>query len=148
MLFISPAQAQNTATLGATAQVGDSCTVAANNLNFDELDVHSVTQVDASATITVQCTAFNIFEVSLGTGFYNDAGQRRLSNGSDFINYQVYKDNLRTQPWGLGATETRWGVVALPGGTQDLEAYGRITGLTPATATGSYSDQLEIIVYF
>lgn len=144
----TPLAAQNTGTLGASAEVDGSCTIVTDALNFDVLDTQTVTQVDASATVTVECTAFTVFEVSMGPGYHNSGGQRRMSNGSDFINYEVYKDNLRTQPWGLGATLTRWGVVATPGGTQDLEAYGRITGLSPATPTGSYSDQLEVIVYF
>ncbi|MEX0342304.1 MAG: spore coat protein U domain-containing protein, partial [Erythrobacter sp.] len=77
----TPLSAQNNSTLGATAQVDGSCTIAANDLNFNILDTQTVTQVDASATVTVECTTFTVFEVSMGPGYHENLGQRRMSNG-------------------------------------------------------------------
>lgn len=139
----------NTGDMPIEANVVNTCTVSATSLDFGVLDVATITQKEASATVTVSCFGIGIFRVEMDNG--NNAtggGQRRMSNGDgNFLNYEVYRNNRRTQRWGLSPFSSRNGIIIAPfGGSVDLEAYGRVSGITPATATGVYRDTLTVTV--
>ncbi len=139
----------NTGDMPIEANVVNTCSVSATALDFGRLDIATITQKDASATVTVSCFGVAVFRVELDDGS-NAAviGQRRMTNGrGEYLTYEVYRNNRRTQRWGLRPSSARNGViVARGGGSTDLEAYGRVSGITPATATGIYTDMLTVTV--
>lgn len=141
------AQSANSHDMALTASVESSCTVATTDMAFGVLDT-TVPRVDTTATITVTCASTTVFKIQIDNGDNASGSQRRMANGSgDFINYQVYRNNNRTQVWGLAPTSARNGII-VKGGSADYTAYGRLTGITPTTPTGEYSDMLTVWVEF
>lgn len=146
--FASPAAA-NTDDMPIQADVVSRCAVSATSLDFGVLDIATIVRKDANATITVTCSGIAIFRVELDNGTNAaSGGQRRLVNGKgDHLTYEVYRNGRRTQRWGAGPFASRNGIIlSLGSGSVDLEAYGRLSGITPATATGTYTDTLTVTV--
>lgn len=145
----SPAQAaRNGGGLALGASVAGECTVTATDLAFGILDTQNVTTVDAEGTVTVTCAATTVFKIQLDWGENPDGEQRRIKNANgDFLPYEVYRNANRTQRWALIPVQSRNGVI-VGGGTEDFEAYGTLSGISPTTPTGYYVDNLTVMVTF
>lgn len=147
--FSSPAQAaRNGGGLALGAQVDSECTVSATDLAFGILDTQNVTTVDAEGTVTVSCAATTVFKIQLDWGENAVGEQRRIKNANgDYLPYEVYRNANRTQRWALIPVQSRNGVI-IGGGTEDFEAYGTLSGITPTTPTGYYVDNLTVMITF
>lgn len=132
------------------AQVVGRCTVSATDLAFGILDTQNVTQVDANATVTIGCSGIlTVFRIEMDWGQNAIGEQRRIRNAAgDVLPYQIYRNNNRTQRWGGRPVETRNGVIIAGIGSEDFEAYGRLTGIRPDTPKGVYTDQVTVTVNF
>lgn len=146
--FAAPAHAQTT-TDDMTAQldVPIGCNVTATVLDFGT-PAPTTTAIDSTATLTVACTATTIFEITLDRGLNESGTQRRMIGGlGDFVNYDVYKNALRTLPWGDVATAGQTGIVAGVG-SSDFTVYGRVPVLDPSVLVGNYLDTVTVNVTF
>ncbi len=86
------AQQTHTANVQVKATVDASCTIAANPLDFGKYDPLSPTAKNQSAAVTLTCVKNTpIKSIDLDIGLSPDNGIRRMTNGAEFLKYQVYK---------------------------------------------------------
>lgn len=141
-LVASTSRAQVSDDIVVTATVKKNCTVTAGDISFgdyDPVDVNATAAVDTTADVVVACTKNVAYDVALDTG---DNGARRMTDGTDFLSYELYSDSTRTTVWdaanvvkgtGQGKTTAAHTVYArLPGG-QDDAAPGLYTDTVTAT---------------
>lgn len=145
----TPAQAgTNSGQLALGAQVNRSCSVSTMDLNFGLLDTHNVTEIDAEGTISVACISTTIFSIELDFGNHALGETRRIRNADgDYLTYEVYRNASRTQRWASLPVQSRNGVI-IGEGSEDFEAYGTLSGISPSTPVGAYSDQLTVTITF
>lgn len=141
--------ATDTATFQVTITIQAECQItSANNLAFGTQGVLSA-NVDASTTLSVQCTNTTPYEIALnaGAGAGATIAVRKMTGpGAATINYTLYEDAGRTDLWGETAlTDTVAGVGN--GNAQSFTVYGRVPPqATPAI--GAYTDTITITVTF
>jgi spore coat protein U-like protein len=147
IILTSSADAASTATTTFTvsASVISSCSISASNMAFGN---YSLAQLDATSSVTVTCTSGAVVKIGLnaGTGSGATVSARKMTSGSNSLNYGMYRDSNRSLNWGntpgtdtVNATGT--------GSAQAFTIYGRI----PANQTspvGSYSDTITATVTF
>ena len=150
---MAPAHAGSASgSLQVTATVLSACAVTGGVLPFGSVDpVTAPGAVNASATLSVQCTNTTPYTVALDAGL-NAGGAanfsaRRLSNGTSTLGYQLYSDSARSIVWGDGTASSATVQGTGSGSAQTLTVYGRIPALGGA-APGAYTDTVTILVTF
>jgi spore coat protein U-like protein len=147
MAGASAQAATTSSTFNVTATVNNACTVSGTTLAFGAYDPTSVTNLDATSTVSVLCTADALYKIGLDKGLHGgNTTSRQLTNGVDSLNYALYRDASRTLNWGenLGVdTVDDTGT----GTTQSFTVYGRIAASQNVQA-GSYTDTITISVNF
>lgn len=140
------APAQTTDTFDVTATVIDSCTLTAGNtLAFGNYDPNSGTDLDGQTTISVSCTNGTTADLALDVGSNADVSTRRMAdvtNGTSFLEYELYSDTGRTTVWGTGVdavTYTGQGVLS----AENQTVYGRVPSGQDVTVE-SYSDTVTV----
>ena len=139
-------------TFQVTATVVSACTVAGTALNFgSNIDpLAAATPLDASSTLSVQCTNTTPYSVSLSAGA-NAGGAsnftaRAMKSGSNSLGYQLYLDAGRSSIWGDGTgSSTVSGTGS--GSTQSLTIYGRLPSLNNVVP-GSSTDTVTVTVSY
>lgn len=131
-----------TGTLDVQATVVNTCSVSTAPVVFSNV---GLSQVDATGSITVNCTNTSGFSVRLDGGNSGNINARKLNHDTlpASFDYQLYTDAGFNTVWGDGTTG---GVGSGTGPTQTLTVYGR-TMSTPDTA-GAYSDEVEVTVVY
>jgi len=135
-----------TTTFQVSASVAKNCFVSANNLAFGAYDGSSATPLDANTTIGVRCTKNTTFTVDLDAGVTPGAtvAQRRMTNGTDDMLYNLYTDGTYGTVWGDGTNGTGQGSGTGAGlgapQEQTLTVYGRIPGSQGTLSVGSYTE--------
>lgn len=139
-----------TATTGFTvsATVASSCAVTAQPLYFGAYDAAGTSNVDAYTSVTVLCTVGTTYNVGLNAGGGTGATvtTRKLTSGSNTLNYTLYQDNNRSAVWGnTVGTNTVSGTYVI--GQQPLTVYGRIASgqIVPA---GTYADTITVTITY
>ncbi|MGH7772293.1 MAG: Csu type fimbrial protein [Candidatus Binatia bacterium] len=138
--------ASSTISLDASATVSNNCTISAGSLNFGTYDTLASSPDDDTGTVTITCTPDAPVTLELNLGVNASGSQRRMTNGTNFLNYEIYQDAGRTIVWGSvasGQHQTAMGT----GAAQNFTAYGRIPALQKIPA-GSYSDTVIATVNF
>ncbi|WP_072392702.1 spore coat protein U domain-containing protein [Hyphomicrobium sp. CS1GBMeth3] len=123
------------------------CGVTATMLDFGATGVLQ-TAVDATNTLFVTCSATTPYSISLNGGLTGavDPTQRKMSKGGETVTYGLYRNTVRTLPWG----ETIGSNTAAGVGTglaQSFTVYGRV----PAQQTpspGTYTDTVVVTVTY
>lgn len=140
------AHAQTTDTFDVTATVIASCTLTAGNtLAFGNYDPNSGTNLDGQTTVNVSCTNGTTADLALDVGSNADVSTRRMAditNGTSFLQYELYSDSGRTTVWGSGAnavTYTGQGVLS----AENLTVYGRVPS-GQDVQVDSYSDTVTV----
>lgn len=155
LLALMPAAVDaGTATNSLTSQttVTTACNVSGSTLSFGTtINPIGTVPVDASSTLTVECTNTTPFTLSLNAG--TNAGgasnftQRKLKNGSYTLGYQLYTDSGRTAIWGDGTSgSTTYGSNGT-GGLLTVTIYGRLPSLT-GTIPGTYTDTVTVTITY
>ena len=150
--LMSPAAFAGTAGSGnpannVSATVIANCTVSTFSLAFGNYDPLSATNLDAQTTVNVYCTKGATGTVSLDLGINASGATRRMTDGTNFMNYEVYKNAGRTVIWNAVNTNSAVSTsksTALNGG---FTAYGRV----PAgqdLPVGAFFDTLQATVNF
>jgi spore coat protein U-like protein len=135
------------------ATVVSACTVSGSLLNFGgAIDpLAAALPLDASSTLTVQCTNTTPYSVSLNAGV-NAGGaanftSRAMKSGSNTLGYQLYLDAGRSSIWGDG-TGTSLPVGGTgTGSNQSLTIYGRVPSLSGAIP-GTYTDTVTVTISY
>jgi spore coat protein U-like protein len=130
-----------------TATVVTNCSISATNLNFGSAGVLT-SNVDATSTVTATCTSTTPYNTGLNAGTASGATvtTRKMTNGSNTINYSLYSNSGRTANWGdTVGTDTVSGTGSGLG--QNYTVYGRVPSQsTPVPAT--YADTIVVTVTY
>jgi spore coat protein U-like protein len=130
-----------------TATVQTACSVSATNLNFGTVG-SLATNVDATSSVSVQCSLSTPYSVGLDVGIGSGAtvSARRMTSGGNTVTYSLYQDSSRTTLWGpTVGVNTEAGVGT--GSPQTLTVYGRVPiQALPVSAT--YQDTIVVTVTY
>src|SRR5262249_40741713 len=147
----APCPTGNSSTTGGstvwTASVSSNCNVSSSNVNFGSSGTITA-NVDATGTLSVQCTNTTPYTVALngGNSGASDPTQRKMSKAAETITYGLYRDATRSQSWGsTSGTNTVGGTGT--GANQGLTVYGRVAAQT-TPSPGTYTDSVVVTVTY
>jgi spore coat protein U-like protein len=139
--FVSASLASTTTSTFATQiAIAASCTInSASTLNFGSQGV-LIANVDQTSTLQVQCTNTTPYNVGLdaGTGTGATVAVRKMTSGSNTVNYSLYSDSGRATVWG-NTVGTDTVAATGSGASQSYTVYGRVAAQT-TPVPGTYSD--------
>lgn len=133
--------------LNVQFQLEPTCTVAANPLDFGNVTNLGIGRA-ATTNLAVTCTLGAPYTVALDGGTVTGDPQdrkMRLVAGAATIDYQLYRDPARTEPWGNtpGSVLEGFGT----GAVQSISVYGWIP-VQNVTAIGTYQDVVTVTVQY
>jgi spore coat protein U-like protein len=133
--------------VGVTASVAAKCTVGtATDLNFGSVPGLLLTATDKTSLLRMTCTNRAAYQVGLDNGQNALGTTRRMSSGSGFVTYDLYRDTQRTLRWGSTLnTDTATGTGS--GSEQTMTVFGRVPTQSAARA-GAYSDVIMVTVTY
>ena len=137
--------AQSTTTFQVSAAVVANCLVTANALAFGTYDPTAADR-DVDTTVSVRCTNGTGYTVSLNAGVTAGAtlAQRKMTDGTNFMNYNLYTTAGRTTIFGDGtggtATKTGTGTGIGAGQAQTVDIFGRIPTGQDTLPIGTYTE--------
>jgi spore coat protein U-like protein len=134
-------------TLAVSATVITSCTVLPGTLAFGNYNPTSASPLDVDGSFTISCTTGTAPVVGLGLGLNSTGSTRRMTNGTVFLTYEIYKETGRSNVWGDtgGATKTLSAAASIV--PQTIPVYGRIPANQSATL-GAFADTVSITLTF
>ena len=141
------ASPSGTAPFTVTATVVSACTVTATTLDFGSVGV-LLGNVDSTNDVSVTCSATVPYTVALNGGLSgaSDPTQRKMSKAADTVTYGLYRDAMRTQPWG-STTGVNTASGTGSGFAQSFTVYGRVSPqATPGP--GTYTDTIVVTVTY
>jgi len=124
--------------VAVTANVASNCVMTAGSVAFgayDPLVTHAAANLDQTGSVSVACVKGTVANVGLGAGS-NFSGSRRMSNGTDFLAYELYTTAGRTTVWD---TTNRVNYTAASKASTNLTIYGRVPSNQDVSA-GSFTD--------
>lgn len=135
-----------TSTLTVNASVAANCTIQNATLKFGAYDpvvANAASPLDNSTTITVACTKGFIPTIGM-----SGQGARSMSDGTDSLTFELYKDVAGGTLWGDGTTGTVFTPPSAPGkGGAAYTIFGRIFG-GQDVGVGAYSGSVTATVNF
>jgi spore coat protein U-like protein len=136
--------------LATSATVTANCTVSTSALAFGNVDSTSASNVDATGGLSITCTNGSAWTASAGVGAGSGASyaNRRMTAGSDLLNYNIYTSAARTTVWGDGTASTGTIGGTGSGSAQSITVYGRIAGGQTGVPVGSYADTVAVTVSY
>jgi len=143
LITIPAFAASQTANLNVTASVSAVCTISTVTVAFGAYDpvvANAATDLNGTGTLAVACTKGAAATIDLGVGNNLSAGTRRMSSGTDFLNYALFKDAARTQVWGTGMTGgTTLTYNSASKASTNITVYGKVPQAQDVSV-GAYSD--------
>lgn len=139
-----------TTTFTVQITITNACTiVSATNMNFGSVGVIGAPGVDATSTITVQCTQSAPYTIGLSAGAGSGAtvASRLMTSGaSNTVGYSLYQDVGHSLVWGTTiGTNTVAGTGS--GASQAITVYGHVASQsTPPAAV--YNDTITVTVTY
>jgi spore coat protein U-like protein len=145
------AAAQATDNLPVQATVVANCNINAPNTlqfgNYDPAVVNATADLDATTTIEVRCTK-NSPGVWIGLDLGGNASgtTRRMTDGTEFLTYEIYQDAPGGTVWGNVLAE---GVTYAPTTSSwvDLDVFGRVPQ-GQDVGVGTYNDSVLATINF
>ncbi|MBO9654913.1 MAG: spore coat U domain-containing protein [Agrobacterium tumefaciens] len=139
------------ASFAASPVLAQSCTFSMSDMNFGFVNLAGGAAVDTTATLSVTCNnplslALSIRicpNINAGSGGQS-GGIRRMLQGSNILNYQLYQNSARTTSWGsvsqpaLGSPPPIDMALPLLINTTTRTVYGRINASQASAARGLY----------
>lgn len=144
------AQTTRTASFAVSATVVANCTISAAPLAFGSYDpvvANASAALDGSSTVTITCTRGSTSTVGLDAGTNASGSVRRLSNGTQFLTYELYKEAARTNVWGGTGTGLQNPGAAPSNAARPLTVHGRVTP-GQDVAVGAYTDTIVATITF
>jgi len=154
LLTAAPQQVAEAATVTTTFNVQititDACViVSATNINFGSVGVIGASGVDATGTITTQCTLQAPYNISLNPGVGTGAtvaARLMTSAATNTVTYSLYQDAAHTLVWG-NTIGTNTVASTGTGAAQAFTVYGHVPSQT-TPAAGVYNDTITVTVTF
>ena len=133
--------------LSVSASVSPRCTVGiATDLDFGSVPGLLKTATDKTSLVRMTCTNRAAYQVGLSNGQHALGSVRRMSSGTSFVTYDLFRDSQRSLRWGSTLnTDTATGSGS--GSEQTMTVYGRVPAQT-AVAAGAYSDVITVTVTY
>ena len=135
-----------TTSFTVTAFIQATCTISATTLNFG---TYAGAQINATSTLTINCTNKTVFDVGLNAGTATGATvttRKMKGTGTATLGYSMFRDSGHTLNWGntvgsdtLQATGT--------GSAVPYTVYGQLPAGTPP-APGAYTDTIVATVTY
>lgn len=126
-----------------------SCSASMSDVNFGSVNPQS-SQTDTTGTLNYSCTntTGNPQTVALCFNLVGEDTDPRLMNdgAGDTLQYQLYTDSARTQPWGNAGgfgTEAQASIPKITSGqtsTGSTTIYGRVKSGQTSAVPGNYAD--------
>lgn len=133
----------DSATMTVLAEYENACVLlSASDLDFGQISNLS-TELRTSGQISLQCPNRVSWNVSLDNGRYASSSQRRMFNGRDYINYDLYLDSGRTQKWDQFTLKKGNGNNNL----EFISVYGSVP-VQSIKSAGSYHDTITITLTY
>lgn len=138
--------------LGLAAPAHADCTISVTGVAFGTYDPMGASQLDGTGSVRLDCRHNDDPIVSIGPGGSGNQAARRMANGADTLQYNLFTDAARTVTWGngTGGTATHAPPVTQSVGLRRIRQspiYGRIPPRQNVRA-GTYSDSLFVTVSF
>ncbi|HET9362759.1 MAG TPA: spore coat U domain-containing protein [Vicinamibacterales bacterium] len=146
----SASAATATANLGVSATVTSNCTISTVALafgNYDPVGANLAADLDSNGTVTVACTKGSTATIGLDLGGNASASVRRMTDGTDFLTYELYQDATHTTVWGNAGAGLLSPAAAPSKAPRNFTVYGRVQANQDVTA-GNYSDTVLATVNF
>ena len=139
-----------TSTLAVNADVVANCTVSTSALAFGDVDTLSGANVDGAGGLSVTCTNGTGWTASAGVGSGSGASfaSRRMTSGSNLLNYNLYTTAARTTVWGDGTGSSATLAGTGSGTAQSVTVYGRVGSGQTGVPAGSYADTVAVTVTY
>lgn len=135
-------------------RVENDCVITAPDLDFGQAPLVGAFD-PVTRTILIRCSAGAAYSVGLDDGDHAAGGIRRMQNGSNFLNYEIYKSPASPDRWGdIGAARRSSSGAEVGAGTYDsvtTQSYSYRAAILPGQITppqGSYSDTIRVDVDF
>ncbi len=135
---------QTTSQLQVMTTVVGKCTITTEDVtfgNYDPVVANKTTPLDGAGGITVTCTQGTVATIGIDVGSNSQGTTRRMSGGTNFLGYELYKDTGRTQIWGT----TGAAAMVLPAAptmqARTYPIYGRVPQAQDVP-TGAYLDRV------
>lgn len=147
-----------TATGSLTVQmtISVSCTISAATLNFGNLPGTSVIAgaTNASVNVSVTCTNGSPYSIAMNNGANASGSQRRMTNGTTFISYNLYTDAARTSAWTTATSSTTCTSTNScylgtgNGSAQSIPVYGQVPAVGSAPTASTYTDTVTMTITY
>ena len=137
-----------TGTLSVSMTIQASCTLSSSSAVAFGTSGVLASNVDATGSLSVQCTNTTPYTVALdqGAGSGATTSTRKMTGSGATVSYNLYRDSARTQNWG-NATGTDTVAGTGNGAAQTLTVYGRVPAQS-TPAPGSYSDTVNVTITY
>lgn len=151
MMMLTRAGLALTAFLSTSPVLAQSCSFSMSDMNFGFVNLASGSAVDTTATLNVTCSnplslALSVRicpNINAGSGGQS-GGFRRMLQGSNILNYQLYQNAGRTTLWGavgqpaLGSPPPIDMALPLLFNSTSRTVYGRIAASQASATRGLY----------
>jgi len=136
---------------GRAEAVIDRCTMTATSVIYSPYDTQTKSLVDSTGTIEIECFGNQSsnsasVHIDFGTGGGGTCTTRRMANGANRLNYQIFQDALRTSNFCNGGSRRNLTFNLSTGSQkQTVIMYGRVAALqNPPYSPNPYTDSLKI----
>jgi spore coat protein U-like protein len=138
------------ANLEVSATVTANCAVSTSPIAFGNINVTSNSNVDAAGSLSVTCTNGTPWSAAAdaGSGSGADLSLRKMTSGSNLLNYVLYTDSNRTSLWGDGVEGTSTVDGTGSGIAQSRSIYGRVPAGQTGVLAGDYADTVTVTVTY
>jgi spore coat protein U domain-containing protein, fimbrial subunit CupE1/2/3/6 len=127
----------------------EDCLVSSIPVQFGQYNYLDHSPQTAAGSIKVRCPPGTPFRVKLGPGENPGAGfhPRKLRSATDekTLNYNLFRDSVRTTVWGDGTDNTAVHQGVGTGAEKAINVYGSVPGRQNAAA-GVYRDSITVTV--
>ena len=134
---------------GVSATVSNACRITlATDLDFGNAGTLAANR-DQTSSITVRCPSGTNWRLGLSNGTYPNGAVRRMrSAAGNFVRYELYRNNARTQRWGTTpGTDTSNGTGLGETSPVTQTVYGRVPAQA-AAPSGAYTDTVTVTLTY
>jgi spore coat protein U-like protein len=144
------AQGSNSTNLAVSATVISNCTITTAALafgNYDPAGANATADLPGTGTVTIACTQGATATIGLNLGANAAGSTRRMTNGSDFLDYELYQDAGLVTVWDNAGPGLLSPPAAPSIAARNFTVYGNVPQAQDVS-TGAYSDTVLATVNF
>jgi spore coat protein U-like protein len=126
------------------------CTITTTDVtfgNYDPVTANQATPLDGAGSVTVTCTQGTVATIGIDTGSNAQGATRRMAGGTQFLNYELYRDAGRTSTWGPSGAAAMTLPAAPSLAPRTFQIFGRVPAAQDVSA-GPYLDRAVATVSF